>query len=143
MVYDIKITKGGELVVREWDSEMTDYVDETICKEEISFNIYSTVCLGVGVTLRDLFVLLAKDIAVFSVITSCPFLEELIMDAFSEPVINKDKEDIAILELSRFGTVIDGELHWNFDFHGRGEKEEYALEFSPPTTQNFYHGHYH
>lgn len=131
MTYDIKIAKGGNLVSREWDSEAADFVEEKICGEELYLHLHSSVCLGVGITLRDIFVLLSKDIIGFSAITGCPFLEELIAESLSDPVFNTDKEKIALLELSRFAVVHNAELHLNFDFHGRGEKDEYALEFSP------------
>ncbi|MFA5048230.1 MAG: hypothetical protein WC516_04380 [Patescibacteria group bacterium] len=133
MIYDIQITKGGNLIARDWNSEAADFVNEDICKEEIQLNLSSTVCLSVGVTLRDIFVLLSRDITTFSIITGCPFLDELIIEALLEPTINKDKdkENISVLELSRFVTINNSEMFWNFDFHGCGQDEQYAVEFSP------------
>lgn len=131
MIYDVQITKGGNLIAREWCSEIADFVNEDIDAIEIIPNLYSTTCLSVGVTLRDIFILLSKDVRTFSVVGACPFLDELIAEALKEPTFNKDKEDIAFLELSRFATFNRSEMFWNFDFHGCGQNEQFALEFSP------------
>lgn len=131
MIYDIQLTKGGNLISRDWCSEESDFINEKVLVEEIPLNIYSTVCLSVGVTLRDIFVLLSRDIQTFSAISGCPFLDELIVEALKEPGFDKDKENISYLELNRFATINGSEMFFNFDFHGCGQDEQYAIEFLP------------
>lgn len=131
MIYDVQITKGGNLISREWSSEISDFVNEDIDAIEIPPNLYSTTCLSVGITLRDIFILLSKDIRTFSIIGACPFLDELVAEALKEPTFNKDRENISFLELSRLITINKSEMFWNFDFYGCGQEEQFALEFFP------------
>lgn len=133
MIYDVKITKGGNLVVKEWNADNLDFAEQIIGRDEIKFNLQSKICLGVGITLRDIFLLLSKDIATFSVVLGCPFLEDILVDGLSEPVITENKKDIAFLELSRVIAIDKGEILWNLDFHGLGEEDSYAVELSPPN----------
>lgn len=138
MKYDLQLRRGGKLFTSEWSSEDKDYIEREIEQEDLIFHLHDSVCLEKGVKLRDIFLFLNRNVDAFSAVVGCPFLNELIEEGLSDPKINKDKEGIAILELSRMAIMDKNELHFNFSFNGVGEKECYALEFMPVNELALY-----
>jgi hypothetical protein len=71
----------------------------------------------------------------FSIVAGCPFLDEMIEDAFKPPKRNPNKQGMSILQLRRRAFVDDADsdsvLNFHFDFCGIGEHDAYAVEFSP------------
>lgn len=135
MMHNLQLRKGGILVSKEWDSETCDYTEEQVVADEVPYCLDELICLEKGVALRDIFLLISQNIQVFSAITCCPFLDELVEDALKSPKRDPNKEGISALQLERRGCVdrdSDGAvLAIHFDFYGIGRTDAYALEFSP------------
>lgn len=131
MTYDLQLRKGGFLITNEWDNCITDYLEQIVDNEETLFHLHDSICLDGNTTLRDMFLLVSKNIDVFSVAVGCPFLDDLIKEALSFQMINKNKNDLGHLELGRVAVLDDGKLYIHTDFSGKGIGETWALEFSP------------
>jgi hypothetical protein len=131
MNYDLQLRKGGKLFTNEWNVQEKNYIEREVQQEDLLFHLYDSICFSKNVTLRDIFLLMARNISAFSSVVGCPFLEDLIEEALSDPKMGKDKNGLAILKLSRILVIEDGELRSHFEFHGIGQKECYALEFTP------------
>jgi hypothetical protein len=135
MMHSLQLRKGGILMVREWDSEAHDYVEEQVIEDEIQYCLDDRICFEKGVALRDIFLLMSRHVSMFSVISGCPFLDEMIEDAFKPPKRSADKEGMSILQLGRKAFIDDYNddsiLNFHFDLYGIGEHDAYAVEFSP------------
>jgi len=134
-MYDLQLRKGGVLVAKEWDLNARDYIERPIENEDVIFHLGDSVCLDRGVVLMDLFSLISRDVELWSIITSCPFLDEFMEEAKLPPVRDEDVKDIAFLELG-WRSYITAQNGRNFitecaDFHGMGSDKIYAVEFTP------------
>jgi hypothetical protein len=133
-VYNLQLRKGGLLISKEWNSEIHDFTEEEIIEEEIQYYLDDSICLEKGVALRDIFLLISKNIQLFSAVTGCPYLDEMIEDAFKPPKRNTNKTEISALSLERkaFLENLDNEsmLHFHFEFYGIGEQNA-SIEFAP------------
>lgn len=128
-MYDLQIRKGGSLISQEWDPIRSKFVEREIDPKDFMFHFNDIVCLATGVTLKDIFLFIERAPGTIAVITGCPFLNELITEALSNPT--HDDKEIVALELKRIAVVHKSNLFFHFDFHGLGEKEYYAIEFTP------------
>jgi hypothetical protein len=129
MTYDLQLRKGGTLIFQEWDSDISEYIERDVELEDIPFHFNSSICLSAGTTLKDIFLLVSKSIELFSTVTGCPYLDELVAEALSKA--ESGEKDIGALELKRIAIVQKSELFFHFDFHGLGDDETYAIEFTP------------
>ena len=135
--YDLQLRKRGILVTREWEPETREYVEREIKSTDLAFHLDDTLCFDKGVTLKDVFVFLAMDIGLFSGVAGCPFLDELIDEAFAKPYDREEFRDgMAALEIRRYMVVEEDEedgpyLHTRIEFYGTGKEEAYAIEFTP------------
>ena len=134
-MHNLQLRKGGILVVKEWNSEIYDYTEEQVAEEEVLCCLDDRICLEKGVALRDIFLLISQNIPIFSAIAGCPFLDEMIEDAFKSPKRNANKEEISVLQLERKAFIDNSDgnsvLNFHFDFCGLGKCDTYAIEFSP------------
>lgn len=135
MMHNLQLRKGGILVAKEWDSEADDYIETQVAEDEVQHCLDDRICLEKGVALRDIFLLMSRDVQTFSIISGCPFLDEMIEDAFKPPKRDPGKDGISMLQLARRACIEDcGEgpvLNMHFDFCGIGKHDAYAIEFSP------------
>jgi len=138
MSYDLQLRKGGSLVTNEWDADFADYLEQIIDDDELLFHLHDSVCLDKNTTLRDIFLLVSKNIETFSTAVGCPFLDDLVTEALSAKVVNEEKEDLGHLELGRTAVLDKGELYVYMDFSGKGVKETWAIEFSPTNELTSY-----
>jgi len=134
--YDLQLRKNGILVAKEWDHRIRDYTERVIENEDIIFHLDDTICLDRNVLLKDLFLLIIQNTKLWSVVTSCQFLDELMEEALSPVVQDEDTTGINFLELDWLVSVSADEDDASFifehtDFHGVGENETYAIEFTP------------
>ena len=88
--YNLQIGKLGSLVCREWDIDSHNFKNLEIIPENYLFHMDDTVCIKEGVTLKDIAILLQNDLELFSVITSCPYLDFLVNCIVSSPVTKSD-----------------------------------------------------
>ena len=101
--------------------------------EDLGFHLYGSICLERGVTLRDIFILMARSPYIFSIGTCCPFLDDLVEEALATPKINEENSDIAALRL-KWISIIDHDsdgrfFHDHLDFHGVGqEKKQHSVQ---------------
>jgi hypothetical protein len=136
MAYDLQLKKGGFLVTQEWSVSADDFIERKLGAEDVNFHMNDTICLENGVTLRDIFVLMSKNPYIYSVNSSCPFLDDLIGEALSVPSINEENNDIAALRL-KWLSIIDCDadssfLNCQMDFHGIGyKKRQHSVQFLP------------
>jgi hypothetical protein len=135
--YDLQLQKGGKLVTLEWSEEDDDFVEVEVDPTDCVFFANNTICLD-SISLRDVFLLIEKDIEFFSILTYCPFLDDLIGEGLSQKT---DANNISLLELKRKSSIQkDGDknyIHERMDFYGRGHEETYALDMM--QTNNIAH----
>jgi hypothetical protein len=137
MEYDLQLRKGGSLFIKEWKSNKSDYIENEILPKDFIFHSYDTICLGKNVTLRDVFLLIRKNIFVFSILTGCPQLNLLVEEALSVSDVNED-EEIIILKLRRIVTIQRGVIYFDYNFEGLGKNKHYLLDFIPINRLVFY-----
>jgi len=118
--YDLQLQKGGRLVASEWDSNKNDFTTKEVRVEEFRFHLNDTICLGHGVTLRDIFALISNDLHLFCMNTGCMFLVDLANEALSAPIMCR--YDIVALRLG-WGAILDVDggnnfFEYHIDFHG-------------------------
>jgi hypothetical protein len=107
---DLKLIKGGKIVVHEWELEEQKYYWKEIDVESEEFieYIYYPIELEPNLNLRDVFLLISKNIRLFSIVSGCSYLEELVDEVLSQPqTFNKD---IIGLLLYRQTEIRDDEL---------------------------------
>lgn len=131
MSYDLQLKKGGFLITNEWDTDLADYLEQMVDDDELFFHLHDSICLDNNINLRDMFLLVSKNIDTFSTAVGCPFLDDLVNEALSAKVVNKEKEDLGHLELGRTAVLDKGKLYIYMDFSGKGIEETWAIEFSP------------
>jgi hypothetical protein len=135
--YDLQLQKGGKLVTLEWSEEDDDFVEIELEPMEYLFFANNTICLD-SISLRDVFLLMEKDIEFFSILTYCPFLDDLINEGLSQKT---DANNISLLELRRKSSLQkDGDknyIHKRMDFYGKGHDETFALDMM--QTNNIAH----
>lgn len=126
---DLQLKKGGKLFAKEWDFDENDFIDDIIYPEEFIYHIHDTICFDKDVKLRDFFLMVAENIEICSIITGCPFIEELVLECLDTP--KKSKNNISALHISWNPYILnneDGEHIENFIvFQGIGDKE-YQLD---------------
>jgi hypothetical protein len=138
---DLQLKKGGRLFVKEWDTEKNDFIELEICSDEFMFHLYDSICLGNGVTLMDVFLMLRQNIEISSISIGCPFLDDIIDEALSAPKKNIERSGMAAVLLS-WSVFSEKEDEDNFildhlSFRGIGDKE-YPLEFVPTNELVMY-----
>jgi hypothetical protein len=138
MSYDLQLKKGGVLITNEWDGDFADYLEQIVDGDEIIFYLYDTICLDNNITLRDVFLMISKNIDIFSSAIGCPFLDDLMSEALSAKVLGKGKDGMGHLELSRTAVFDNEKLFIYMDFCGKGLKETWAIEFSPANELTSY-----
>jgi hypothetical protein len=137
MEYDLQLRKGGNLFTKEWNSQSKDYIENKILPKDFIFHSYDTICLSKNITLRDVFLLMHKNITVFSVLTGCPRLDLLIEEALSVSDVDED-EEMVILKLERDVTMQKDGIYFDYNFSGLGKDKHYQLEFVPINRLVFY-----
>jgi hypothetical protein len=103
------------------------YVERLIEDSKVPFFINATICLKEGVTLRDLFCLLMKNVDFFS--KWCPLIRELYDDMCSEVVVHEER--LVALELKRITQIGTNIANERFDFYGHIQGGEVAIESHP------------
>lgn len=139
MSKELQLRKGGRLFVKEWDFEKNDYIDEKVSAEEFIFHIYDTICFDRDVKLRDFFLMVNENIEFCSIITGCPFIEDLISEALH--IHKKCSKNISALRISWISVIVkddEGESIEDYaSFHAIGDKE-YEIEFTPINELSLY-----
>lgn len=130
--HDVQLQPRGRLVRMEWDHVAGRQVECAIVTDELAYHLHSTICFADGVTLRDLLDLVARDTDLFTMLTSCDCLEEILAEAArTEPVLS----DMVALELAwtaeavqvGASTVLEGTT----EFYGLGHRnDQMAVEFA-------------
>jgi hypothetical protein len=129
--YDIQLQPRGRLVRMEWDPELGRHIEQVISTDELTYNLYSSVCFAEGVTLRDLLMLVAKDQELFTILTACDCIKEILDELEIEltPPINAMALELAwtaqIMSIDT-ATIIDSSI----EFYGLGVEGHFALEFT-------------
>lgn len=131
MNYDLQIKKSGKIITREWDFDESDYIERNITDDEILFYTHDTICLEDGITLKDIFLLIATNIEIYSVITACPFLIELVEEALEPANFYKDSNSILALGFNRNMMMNKKYIEEEFDFYAVGENGTYSLDMFP------------
>ena len=135
--YDLQLQKGGKLVTLEWSEEDDDFVETELEPMEYLFFANNTICLD-SISLRDVFLLISKDIEFFSILTYCPFLDDLINEGLSKKT---DTNNISFLELRRMAAIQKDEdknyINKRMDFYGKGHEETFAIDMM--QTNNIAH----
>jgi len=131
MGYDLQIRKGGKIITSEWDFDENDFVEREVTDDEILFYIHDSVCLDKGVDLKDIFLLIATNIEIYSVVVACPFLIELVEEALEPADFYKDSNSIIGLEFKRIMEIDGPWMDHFFEFYGLGEDKNYSLDFFP------------
>lgn len=134
MSRDLQIKKGGRVFAREWDDEINDFVDVEIEEDELPSRLYDSICIEKGFTLKDFFLMIRDNMDVFFLASGCPFLDEIVEQAFEEPKANESRKGMAALCIG-WMAFIEKENNEEFvteyiKFYGIGN-EDYALEFAP------------
>lgn len=138
MSYDLQLRKGGLLITNEWDSDIRDYLEQIVDNDELIFYLYDTICLDRNINLRDIFLMISRNIEAFVSAIGCPFLEDLVKEGLSPRISNRKKDDMGHLELGRSASFSEGKLYLYTDFCGKGLEETWAIEFSPINELSFY-----
>lgn len=142
MFYNSQIKKGGLVAQKTMNEKTNDFIEEIVSMNEVMIHLTDTVCLEDGFNLRDFFLLVRSNIALFTAITGCPFLEDIIAEGFQPFVKDENKSGIMKLQLKRrlVAEIIEEEKFLNLytDFYGVGEKDIYAIEFSPINELTLY-----
>lgn len=129
--YDIQLQPRGRLVRMEWNPTIGRSFECQIPPDEFAYHLHGTICFAHGVTLRDLIALIADNLEMFSALTACDCLGEIVAEAE-----NERPEDLAGLELAwsaesvqtPTATVLDSSV----EFYGLGANgERIGLEFTP------------
>jgi len=107
---DLKLIKGGKIVVREWELEEQKYYWKEVDLESEEFveYIYYPIELEPNLNLRDVFLLISKNIKLFSIVSGCSYLEELVNEALGQP--ETFNNDIIGLLLYRQTEIRENEL---------------------------------
>lgn len=127
-MYNLQLKKNGILVTKIWDNKLHDYIECEIKDEDLIFYIDDFICLDKEITLKDLFSLISKNIKLWSIFTSCLFLDKLIEEVMLP--INPQGEDILFLELSWEVKKHKQYIFDNTYFYGVGIDGTYAIEFT-------------
>lgn len=131
--YGVQLRGGGRLVFLEWDEEEGRHVEHIVPDEEISEFLWSTVCLGEEVSLRDVLLLVERDDMLFSVLCCCPHIPSL-LDEMRKDATSRWENDEHVpvgLELGWTATLYDGLFVHDTMFSGRAATgETLGIEFS-------------
>jgi len=129
--HEIQLQPRGRLVRMEWDKDTGRHVEHAISTDELAFHLHSTICFADGTTLRDLLTLVAKDQDLFTTLTACDCLQEILAEAEAE---STPIEEMVAMELawsaesepSGATTVTESTI----EFYGLGSDEgQMGLEF--------------
>jgi hypothetical protein len=136
-IYDLQLCKGGNLLLKEWDSEQNIYVEKQLDPEDFVFFINSTICLEKNLTLKDFFILMDRDMEYFSLVSACPILVDLISECLYEKKFENVEQKMVYLELRKNSFLEEEDeeykkyLSTNIEFSGVNNSERYAIEFIP------------
>ena len=135
--YELQLRKNGVLFSKDWSVVDRDYIEEEVEDFDLIFNLDGTVCLESGVTLKDIFMFISQNIEIWSVVTSCPFLEEMVSEVMRPFSHDKDLDDISFLELGWTALISanaeeEGEfLNEDSYFHGVSFLDVHDVGFIP------------
>lgn len=129
--HEVQLQPKGRLVRMEWDKDAGRHVEQVIATDELAFHLHSTICFMDGTTLRDLMALVAKDPDLFTMLTACDCLPEILAEAETELA---SVEEMVALELAwsaesepSGAITITGS---SIEFYGLGSDEgQMGLEF--------------
>lgn len=114
----------------EWDKEVGYNVEYTIPTDELAYHLHESICFAEGTTLRDLLMLIARDSNLFTMLTACDCLPEILGEIETESTSIKEMVALefswsAQVEPLGTTTVIESTI----DFYGLGDEGPMALEF--------------
>lgn len=128
--HEVQLQPCGRLARMEWDPETERHVERAVETDELAFHLHDTICFAEGTTLRDLLALVGRDQDLFTALTACDCLGEILDES------GRDEEafgEISALEFAWATTaepagatmVVDSVV----EFYGLGEESRIALEF--------------
>jgi len=130
--HEVQLRRKGKLVRMEWNNDIEKFEEYEIPTDELAFHLHSSICFAEDVTLRDLFDLIDLDQDLFTTLTACDCLPEIISEAEQE----NRSEDIVALEMGwSFETETIGDMTLvvgGTELYGLGSKiddNQTALEF--------------
>ena len=112
----------------------TDYTIEDFSEKEIDvsnyiFHLHDSICFEEGITLKDVFLLLDKNVDLFSIAAANPLLDELIKGAFKGSA-EQEETELILLEIRREILIKNSEMYEFTDFFGIGDNIVCGLEFA-------------
>jgi len=133
MIYDLQLKKEGRLFTKVWDSNISTFTEDEIDIDEVPFHTNDFVCLEESVTLRDVFLLISKDINFFSALCGCPFLKSFVEEALLSPLAPKNDIGTIRLKWIAYLDMIDNEkyLTTHIELYGAGVDKKHVLELAP------------
>lgn len=137
MSCEMQLRRGGQLVMKTWDPDKKDYVENIIDNEDIVFHLHDTICFGPGITLRDLFLLIRKDLPLFCMTTGYPYLDDFIEEALA-PTVEHEKKDISAVRFKWIAIVDKNEFLCFTDLHAIGEEITYPIALCPINSLTVY-----
>jgi len=128
--YDIQLQPKGRLVRIEWDQATGTLIEQQIPPDEFAFHLHDALCLSREVVFRDLVALLASNLELFSALTACDCLGEIVAEADKSGT-----EGLAVLELAWSVQIVPESSALVLDsvaeFHGLGaDGAQIGLEFA-------------
>lgn len=124
-MYDIQLRKGGKLFVKSWSTRHNDYREEEVEYEYLSSHLHDPVCFDRDVRLKDVFLLMSRDVELFSGAASCPFLSEFVEEAMLPTIPSKARD-------SGLGSLI---VEWVATSEEDGNWHEEAHLYIYPTIR--------
>lgn len=133
--YELQLKKGGVLITKKWSPSLMNYVEMPVHSDDLTFFLSSTICLESGLTLKDVFLFMSKEVDRFSIITSCPFLQDIVNEGLAKPMEYDELKEVSFLEVRKISYFEeeDGDryFHKYVEFCGFGNGKRYGIEFLP------------
>jgi hypothetical protein len=130
-MYDLQLKKGGKIIAKIWDPRIKKSVEREIDYDDLNFHIYDTICVERGFTLKDALFLFSRDVELFSVLASCPFLDDLIKEGCAPTKNSKLRDEGLSALVVRWIACNDSEYLGIYPtLFGVGLDKEYSLSFS-------------
>lgn len=130
MEYDIQLVKGGDLKFMEWNQDVQDFYTGYLGPEDVILYLDARLCISNGVNLKDIFILISKNIDIFTTLTGCTFLEALVDEILSGDVENEDAKKILFLKLQKNMYVSEENFIFeNRSLTGVGDDINYEIGF--------------
>lgn len=131
-MYELQIRKGGKAYHKYWDAELQDFIEDEVKAEDLYLHLYDIVCLEKGTSLRDIFLLISKNIKLFKNITGQSYLKDTIKKALAPFDISEKLVGLGAIQLEWIGQYdADNTFEIFTLFEGIGQNEEYNLENFP------------